>query len=205
MRARLAIAACGPEVELREIVLRDKAPEFVVASPKATVPVLVLPDGTVIDESLDIMIWATGRNDPQGLRMPDRGTYDQMLDLVERCEDEFKVHLDHYKYASRYDDIDGTEERAKASAFLLELEPLLEGSSFLFGERRAFADVGIVPFVRQFAHVDLDWFNAQDLPNVIRWLDAFKVSDVFSSVMTRYTRWNAGDPVTVFPTPKSAD
>lgn len=205
MRARLAIAACGPEVELREIVLRDKAPEFVVASPKATVPVLVLPDGTVIDESLDIMIWATGRNDPQGLRMPDRGTYDQMLDLVERCEDEFKVHLDHYKYASRYDDIDGTEERAKASAFLLELEPLLEGSSFLFGERRSFADVGIVPFVRQFAHVDLDWFNAQDLPNVIRWLDAFKVSDVFSSVMTRYTRWNAGDPVTVFPTPKSAD
>ncbi len=205
MRARLAIAACGPEVELREIVLRDKAPEFVAASPKATVPVLVLPDGTVIDESLDIMIWATGRNDPQGLRMPDRGTYDQMLDLVERCEDEFKVHLDHYKYASRYDDIDGTEERAKASAFLLELEPLLEGSSFLFGERRSFADVGIVPFVRQFAHVDLDWFNAQDLPNVIRWLDAFKVSDVFSSVMTRYTRWNAGDPVTVFPTPKSAD
>lgn len=205
MRARLALAACGPEVELREIFLRDKAREFVAASPKATVPVIVLPDGTVIDESLDIMIWATARNDPQGLRRPDRGTYDQMLDLVERCEDEFKVHLDRYKYASRYDDVDGTVQRGKASVFLAEIEEMLQGSSFLFGDRRSFADVGIAPFVRQFAHVDPDWFEAQDWPDLIRWLDDFKASDAFRSVMTKYPRWNAGDPVTLFPAPKSAD
>lgn len=205
MRARLAIAACGPEVELREVILRDKAPEFLAASPTATVPCMELPDGTVIDESLDIMIWATARNDPQGLRLPDHGTYDQMLDLVTRCEDEFKGPLDRYKYASRYDDVDGTAERAKASEYLIELNGLLEQRPFLFGARRSFADVGVAPFVRQFAHVDLDWFNAQDWPDLIRWLNAFKASEAFRSIMTRYPRWNAGDPVTVFPTPKSAD
>lgn len=205
MRARLAIAACGPEVELREVILRDKAPEFLATSPTATVPCMRLPDGTVIDESLDIMIWATARNDPQGLRVPDRGTYAQMLDLVERCEDEFKGHLDRYKYASRYEDVDGTEQRAKASEYLIELDSLLDGSPFLFGARRSFADIGIAPFVRQFAHVDLDWFNAQDWPDLIRWLDDFKASEAFKSVMTKYPRWNAGDPVTLFPAEKSAD
>lgn len=199
IRARLALAACGPQVELREVLLRDKAPEFLAASPTATVPCMVLPDGAVIDESLDIMIWATARHDPQSLRRPDRGTYDEMLDLVERCEDEFKVHLDRYKYASRFPELDASDERETASDFLIELDGLLDDSAFLFGARRSFADIGIAPFVRQFAHVDLDWFNSQKWHSLIRWLDDFKGSDAFKSTMTRYPRWNAGDPVTVFP------
>ncbi len=205
IRARLALAACGPQVELREVILRDKAPEFLATSPTATVPCMQLHDGTVIDESLDIMIWATARNDPERLRQPSIGSYAEMLDLVERCEDEFKAHLDRYKYASRYEDVDGTEERAKACVYLRELDGLLQERTFLFGDRRTFADIGIAPFVRQFAHVDLDWFNAQDWPDLIRGLDDFKSSEAFKSVMTKYSRWNAGDPVTLFPAEKSAD
>lgn len=199
IRARLALAACGPQVELREVFLRDKAPEFLATSPSATVPCMRLPDGTVIDESLDIMIWATARHDPEGLRRPDTGSYEEILALVERCEDDFKPHLDRYKYASRYEDVDGTTERARASIYLRELEALLQGRAFLFGPRRSFADIGIAPFVRQFAHVDLDWFTAQDWPNLIRWLEAFKASEAFKSVMTKYPKWQAGDPVTLFP------
>jgi glutathione S-transferase len=205
IRARLVLAVCGPQVELREIILRDKAPEFLATSPTATVPCMRLPDGTVIDESLDIMIWATARHDPQRLCQPGRGTYEEMLELVERCEDEFKGHLDRYKYASRYDDVDGAEERAKASVYLRELDGRLRGNTFLFGGRRSFADIGIAPFVRQFAHVDLDWFNAQDWPDLIRWLDVFKASEAFKSVMTKHPRWNAGDPVTLYPAEKFAD
>lgn len=201
IRARLALAARGQQVELREILLRDKAPEFLTASPTATVPCMVLPDGTVIDESLDIMIWATARHDPERLRQPEFGCYEDMLELVERCEAEFKSHLDCYKYASRYDDVDGTEERAKASAYLRDLNDRLRGNAFLFGGRRSFADIGIAPFIRQFAHVDPDWFNTQDWPDLIRWLDAFEASEAFRSVMTKYPRWNAGDPVTLFPQP----
>lgn len=205
IRARLALAACGQRVVLREVLLRDKAPEFLAASPTATVPCMVLADGTVLDESLDIMIWATDLNDREDLRHGDDGSYPQQLDLVERTEDEFKPHLDHYKYASRYEDMDSTAERGTASAFLRELERRLEGSAFLFSDRRGFADVGIAPFVRQFAHVDLDWFQSQDWPNLIRWLEDFKASKAFRSVMTKYPRWNAGDPVTLFPAPDSAD
>jgi len=205
IRARLALAASGPQVELREVFLRDKPPEFLATSPTATVPCMQLPDGTVIDESLDIMIWATARNDPERLRQPDTGSYADMVALVERCEDAFKVHLDRYKYASRHDDVDGLAEREKASVFLRNLDAKLVDSAFLFGARRAFADIGIAPFVRQFAHVDLSWFNAQDWPNLIRWLDAFKASDAFESVMAKYPQWHAGDPATLFPADPPGD
>ena len=48
MRARMALWASGQHCELREVVLRDKPAELLAASPKGTVPVLVLADGTVI-------------------------------------------------------------------------------------------------------------------------------------------------------------
>lgn len=205
IRARLALAACGLHVELREVILHDKPPEFLTASPTATVPCMVLSDGTVIDESLDIMLWATARNDPQGLRRPERGGFDRMLELVDRCEDDFKPHLDHFKYASRFPEMDATAERQTASVYLRELEGILDGSAFLFGGRRSLADIGIAPFARQFAHVDLDWFNAQGWPNLIRWLEAFKASEEFKAVMGKYPKWQAGDPVTLFPAPPAAD
>jgi len=192
MRARLAIQSAGIACELREIVLRDKAPEFLEASPKGTVPVVVAD--TVIDESHDVMLWALGQNDPENwLKMPDLG-----FELLDTVIGPFKTALDRYKYQNRHGS-DIEEEREKASLFLTTLEDQLDGQSYLFGDTPTLADMGILPFVRQFANTDRDWFNAQPWPSVIRWLDAFLISDRFTAIMGKYPKWHSGDPVTVFP------
>ena len=186
MRARLALASAGSTVELREILLRDKAPELIKASPKATVPVLVTQKA-VIDESLDIMHWALKRHDPDGwLNMPSAGH-----ELIQRSDTEFKPQLDAYKYKR-----DETA-RTRAAAFLSELDALL--SPHLFGASPTLADMAIVTFVRQFAFVDKMWFDAQPWPNLSRWLDNFIASPEFLTIMQKYPKWRAGDPVTIFP------
>lgn len=193
MRARLAIASAGIECELREILLRDKAPEFLAASPKGTVPV-VLDQGRVIEESHDVMLWALRQNDPEGwLDMPDAGFV-----LLDTVIGPFKTALDRYKYQNRHGS-DIEEERAKASAFLFELDQMLADTPYLFGNAATIADMGILPFVRQFANTDRAWFDAQPWPHLIRWLDAFLVSDRFVAIMGKYPKWQNGDPVTVFP------
>ncbi len=159
MRARLAIKVANIEVELREILLRDKSPELVEISPKATVPVLVDGDGVLHEESLDIMIWALEANDPERWLVPEIGTYDEMRLLIERCEEEFKPRLDRYKYANRYDDVDEKHERDKAGEFLWLLDRQLRGHAYLFGSRISLADMAIVTFVRQFANVDRQWLT----------------------------------------------
>lgn len=200
MRARLAIRASGQEVELREIVLRDKAPEFLAASPKGTVPVLVPPDGTVIEESREIMDWALDLADPDHLATSDPA----LLTLVERADSEFKSHLDRYKYAVRYDGVDPVEERTKASIFLHDLDALLGQNRYLGGATQAQVDLAIAPFVRQFANVDRAWFDAQDWPHLLRWLQDFLDSAAFAAIMTKYPKWQAGDPVTLFPKAEDA-
>lgn len=190
MRARLAIAAAGITVEAREVVLRDKPAGLIEASPKATVPVLVLSDGTVIDESRDIMAWALGRNDPEGwLDMPNEGTA-----IIDRIEGPFKTALDRYKYATRYDGVDEVAERATASDILLDLDARLRGQAWLFGDRPTLADMATITFVRQFAHVDRAWFDAQPWADLRRWLDAFLTSPRFASIMLKYPKWVDGDP-----------
>ncbi|WP_347936013.1 glutathione S-transferase [Amylibacter sp. IMCC11727] len=193
MRARLAVASAGIEVELREIVLRDKAAAFLEASPKGTVPVLVA-DG-VVEESIEVMDWALAHSDPEGLLYAGQAA----RDLVERCETEFKGHLDRFKYAVRYEDVDPEEERTLASVYLRELDGMLADQDYLFGDKIGFADIGIAPFVRQFANTDRAWFNAQGWVRLRDWLDRFVDSDRFASIMTKYPKWEEGDAVTVFP------
>ena len=199
MRARLAIASAAQQVELREVVLRDKPEEMLAASPKATVPVLVLADGSVLEESRDIMDWALGENDPEGLTDWPEDDLDAMLALVETFDGPFKTALDRYKYATRYTDADEAAERAKAAGYLAELETMLEGRPYLFGERMSLADMAILPFVRQYAHVDIDWFRAQPWPSVIGWLDAFLASDRLDAVMAKYEQWKSGERGVLFP------
>lgn len=185
MRARLALFSAGLRVEHREILLRDKPAAFLAASPTATVPTLVEPDGTVIDESLDIMIWALSQNDPERwLDMPEDG-----FARIEQFDGPFKTALDHYKYASRYPDVDASENRATAAALLMTLEDRLDGQRFLFGDDPKLADMAILPFVRQFAHVDLDWFEQQPWHRVSTWLTAFKNSDRFLAIMQKHPVW----------------
>lgn len=195
MRARLALFISDSPVELREILLKDKPPEMVQASPKATVPVLMLQDGTVIDESLDIMLWALEGNDPQGWM---QGNLTDMLALIKRCEDEFKNHLDRYKYASRYDDVDPLYHRKAACEFLKVLETRLEKKAFLFGENVSLADMATVTFVRQFANVERSWFDACDYPHVRQWLLGFTESSIFTAIMHKYPTWHSGADKIIF-------
>lgn len=191
MRARLAIASAGVTVGLREIVLRDKAQAFLETSPSQTVPCLI-HDGNVIDESLDIMIWALKTNDPNAwLKMPEDGWA-----WIERTDGPFKSALDRAKYGTRYPDSNPEEQRALAANFLSELDQQIE--TWIF-QQPTIADYAILPFVRQFAFIDKGWFDAQAWPNLHNWLERFLRSGEFENIMTKYSKWLPGDPETLFP------
>lgn len=191
IRARLALRSSGVFVHLREIVLRDKPEAFLAASPSASVPCLVLPDG-VIDESLDIMRWALGQNDPEGwLAMPKAGA-----DWIARCDGPFKHALDRTKYTTRYPAEDPEAHRRAASAFLTDLDA--EMGDWIF-DRPTLADVALLPFVRQFAFIDKPWFDAQPWPRLQAWLAGFLDSERFAGVMQKYAPWQEGDPPVRFP------
>lgn len=182
MRARLALMVSGACCELREVKLSAKPAEMIAASPKATVPVLVLPDGQIIDESFDIMQWALARHDPEGwLSRSDDA-------LIAASDGPFKHDLDRYKYSSRHDS-DAIAHRASAGEFLRELDARLASNAQLCGTRRGLADMAIMPFVRQFAATDRAWFDAQPLPRLQAWLAAHLNSELFAAVMVRVPVW----------------
>ncbi len=182
MRSRMALLVSGTAYEHREVRLRDKPAAMLAVSPKGTVPVLVLPDGTVIDQSLDIMCWALDRHDPEGwLARAD-------LALVAGFEGGFKVHLDRYKYAERYDS-DALAHRTAGSAMLGELDARLASHSYLDGSNRGLTDIALFPFVRQFAAVDAEWFAVHAQPAVVQWLAKLLASDLFEQAMVRLAPW----------------
>lgn len=187
MRARLAVKAAGLRLELREILLREKPQAFLDTSPSGTVPSLRL-NSQVIDESLDIMIWALRQNDPaELLDMPGEGWA-----LIETSDGPFKAALDHTKYAVRYPDLDPEAERAKASDFLMHLNDKLTGA-WLYGDQPKLADLAILPFVRQFANIDRAWFDDQNWPGLRGWLDRFIDSPAFEGIMSKHPPWKDGD------------
>ena len=198
MRARLALHVSGRRCVLREIVLRDKAAAFLAASPKGTVPVLVMPDGGVIEESLEIMLWALDGADPEQWLVPPSGDLAAMLGLVEASDTGFKADLDAYKYASRGTPEAALAARAHGAQFLLTLDGRLSGQRYLFGDRLALADMAIFPFVRQFANVDRQWFDGEAWPCLRRWLDELLASPRFAAVMKKYPKWQPGDDVVLF-------
>ena len=198
MRARMALLSAGIDVELREVVLRDKPQSMIDVSPKATVPVLIQSDGTVIDESLEIMVWALVENDPNDWMTPESGTLDDMLALIAQNDGPFKHHLDRYKYHTRYEHADPAEHRRDAEKILNRLDGRLAVGRYLFGSRPALADFAIAPFVRQFANADRDAFDAMPFVHVQRWLADFLASSFFERAMTKYDQWHEGDAPIVF-------
>lgn len=195
MRARLALAVSEQACELREVVLKNKPPELLAASPKGTVPVLVLPDGQVIDESLDIMRWALARHDPAHWLSPAHATQEDMQALIAANDGAFKQHLDRYKYPHRYaqessGDAAGfaLKHRSEAAGWLAQLDARL-GTGWLLGTQASLADMALLPFVRQFAHTDADWFAAQPWPRLQGWLAAFEGSALYAGVMGKHTPW----------------
>ena len=200
MRARLAIANSHIPVELREVVLRDKPQQLIDISPKATVPVLLLPDNTVIDESLDIMSWALKQNDPAhwfNSLSNEQKTLSQKL--IANNDGDFKYYLDRYKYADRYPEHTQQHYRQQAEIFLVLLEQQLHQNSYLICNRITLADMAILPFIRQFAFADKVWFNQNSYPYIQAWLAEFIESELFQSIMTKYSAWKIGDEVTLFP------
>lgn len=183
MRARMALEHVGITVEIREISLREKPQHLVALSPKATVPVLVLPDGKVIDESLDIMTWALShKGDDAWLEID----IEAAKRLVLENDGQFKKALDAYKYAERNPEKTQAAHRADGEVFLYQLETLLQQNEGLFGVLPTFADIAIFPFVRQFRGVDAAWFEASPYPKLAAWLNTLMESDLFISIMKKH-------------------
>lgn len=191
MRARLGIMVSATTVELREVKLSNKPDALILASPKATVPVMILADGTVVDESIDIMRWALAENDPEGWLERDDAA------LIARNDGPFKGDLDRYKYPERHDS-DALKHRENGVEFLADLNVRLAQNGQLSAANRGIADLAIMPFVRQFANVDRDWFDGLDLPHVQGWLAGHLSSELFESIMIRPAPWKEGDPPMFF-------
>ena len=197
MRARLGLIFAELPVELREITLKNKPEQMLAISPKGTVPVLQLSDGTVIEESAEIIMWALEQNDPQGLL--DEKVLSEANALIAQNDNEFKQWLDRYKYADRHPEMTQIEYRQKGEIFLQDLEALLTKNTYLLGNSVTVADIGIMPFVRQFAHVDRDVFYSLPYPKLQLWLQHWLEHPLFVQAMTKFQPWQEGDEVVVFP------
>ena len=188
----MALGYAAVRVEHREVLLRDKPRAMLQASAKGTVPVLVLPDGRVIDESIDVMRWALAQRDPDNWCRGD--LHKESAALVAENDQVFKGHLDRYKYADRYPSQPRSFYRAGAEKFLCRLESKLEARRYLLDERLSFPDVAIFPFVRQFAFVDKAWIDQAPSPGVQAWLQSFLDSNLFLDVMEKLPVWREGRP-----------
>ncbi|WP_339433183.1 MULTISPECIES: glutathione S-transferase [unclassified Pseudomonas] len=181
MRARMALRYSGVPVEIVEVSLKAKPAEMLVLSPKGTVPVLDA-NGRVIDESLEIMRWALAHNDPQDWRLEGDS---RIAELIEANDQVFKVHLNRYKYAERYPEQPMEAYRAEGMLFLHTLDELLKDRDYLLADHPSLADVALFPFVRQFAHVDREWFAQTPYVRLQVWLQRFLESDLFTSIMRK--------------------
>lgn len=198
MRARLAIHLSNVQVELREVVLSNKPEELILCSPKATVPVLCLSDGSIIDQSREIMLWALGKNDPLACLPTEQKALADTAALIELNDNSFKTHLDHYKYADRFPAFPPEHYRQQGEAFLLKLDQMLEKNSYLMGESMTLADIAIFPFIRQFSSVDRNWFDQSPYIRLRKWLDMHLSSPLFLGVMKKYPGWMKGQAPLIF-------
>ena len=194
MRARLALQASGTDVDLREIALKAKPQALLQASPKGTVPVLVLADGTVLEQSLDIMLWALRAHDPLNWLPQDASALQDCLACIARNDGPFKQTLDRYKYPARFALDHGLDFRAAGAEVLRDWEQRLQDHAFLAGAHWGLLDAAIAPFVRQYAHTDPKWFAAQDWPQLAQWLQAFEASEAFAGVMHKQPLWQPAPP-----------
>lgn len=193
MRARLALLASGlnpgVDYEHREVVLRDKPAEMLAASPKGTVPVLVLPNEQVIDQSVDIMLWALRQHDPYHWLENE----EEVLTLIAQCDGEFKYHLDRYKYPTRYPHLEegcsADEHRANAAGFAGLINAHIAQNCYKFNSNTGIYYAGYMSFLRQFSNVDKVWFANQPWPHLQAGLLDFERSDAFKSIMQPHPQW----------------
>jgi len=189
IRARLAINVSNTKVELREVKLADKPKELIACSPKGTVPVLQLTNGTIIDESKDIMLWALKVNDPNNWLLSGTVEKQETNRLIDINDNEFKQYLDHYKYADRFPEQTMEYYRQQGEVFLQSLEKKLNETKYLISDTISLADMAIFPFIRQFAYVDKDWFDQTDYKKLQAWLNYFLNTSIFKKTMEKQPVW----------------
>ncbi|MFQ3236612.1 MAG: glutathione S-transferase [Paraglaciecola sp.] len=196
MRARLAIYKANQRVLLRDVVLSNKPAEMMASSPKGTVPILVLAQDkasaaqTVIEESLEIMLWALAENDPDDLLCAqDPHALPAMLNVISRFDDEFKVCLEQYKCAKRYREETLTHYRQTCEPYIADLEQRLIQHPFIMSAKESLADIALLPFIRQFARVERQWYLQSPYPKVRQWLNHYLQSVMFTKVMAKYPLW----------------
>ncbi len=184
IRSRMTLKYAGIDYELKEVSLKNKPSELLAISPKGTTPVLQLVDGEVLEESLDIIYWALAQNDPEGwLKFPPN-LLELGKTLIALNDSEFKQNLDRYKYYVRFPEPQ-IIYRLQAEIYLETLEQLLQQHPFLLGDRSSFVDIAIFPFIRQLAQVDLHWFDNSQYLALVKWLNFYKSSSLFLSVMEK--------------------
>jgi len=198
MRARMGLLMAQQQVMLRAITMKNKPEEMLSVSPKGTVPVLLLPDARVIDESLDIMIWALQQNDPEDLLHKDSpGDLAAMIELIQRNDKEFKPQLEIYKKSKRFRTGSELEEREKCEVFILELEQRLSkkcddnieaGGNFI-GQKPGLIDYALIPFVRQFSRVNKAWFKQAPYPLLRAWIEQQMQTRLYAKAMAKYPLW----------------
>jgi len=194
IRARMAILAAKQQVILRNIVLTDKPQAFLIASPKGTVPVLELTSKIVIDESLQIMLWALGKNDPDNLlHVDDVRVLTKMLALIEVFDQQFKPCLEQYKCAKRYHEDTVKEYRQACEQYLQPLEQALNHHAFVLSEHESLADLALFPFIRQFSRVERQWYLQSPYPKLRQWLNNYLQRPLFTRVMAKYQIWSKND------------
>ncbi|OQK17013.1 glutathione S-transferase [Methyloprofundus sedimenti] len=199
IRARMALKYSGIKVYLREIELKNKPAEMLQSSAKGTVPVLLLGNGTIIDESRDIMHWALEQNDPYAWLPKENADASGLIySLLDDNDFIFKNWLDRYKYADQHPEQSAEYYRSQGEQFLTLLEHRLGQHHFLMGDNVSMADIGIFPFIRQFALVDRDWFYLSPYHNLQAWLDHFIQCQLFMSVMEKYSPWTESSEPLIF-------
>jgi len=196
MRARMAIHISGQKCQLREVLLRDKPPSMLEYSAKGTVPVLILQDNKVIDESLDVIDWALNLNDPDNWQRS-KDT-EKTKELIKINDGEFKYHLDRYKYSKRYDNEDPEFHRKRCLKFIESINNELNNSEYIFDDNISYADIVLLPFIRQYRIADIEWFDSLPYNNLKKWLSSFLDSYLLNSIMKKYDLWKEGDEVTIF-------
>ena len=189
MRARLALRVSGVAYAHREVALKAKPAEMLAVSPKGTVPVLCLPTGEVLEQSLDIMLWALQQNDPQAWLPSSPDAWAFTDEGIVLNDGDFKAHLDRYKYPQRFGLLDGLYHRAQGAEVLMQWQTHLQTHTYLSGHRWGLLDACVAPFVRQFARTDRAWFDAQPWPQLAQWLVAFENSEAFTAVMHKHPLW----------------
>ncbi|MEW6992040.1 glutathione S-transferase [Colwelliaceae bacterium 6441] len=203
MRARLAIFKSHQKVFLRDIVLSNKPNEMLMASPKGTVPVLVSNQFGVIDESLEIMLWAFEQSDPDDflhknhhIHSPTKNT--EMMSLIQVFDTQFKASLEKYKCAKRYHESNVIECRQDCEAYIKQLEQRLTEQKFLVSNKESLADIALLPFIRQFARIERQWYLQSPYPKLRHWLNHYLQSAMFTKVMAKYPLWEESQPEIIF-------